>query len=108
MGEVYQINDWVKLNYKSSFAVEDLAVQANMSSSSLHRKFKAAIGMGPVQCQKQLRLVEARRQMLSLGATVIQAAIEVGYESVSQFSRGYKSMFGVSPSQDVKSHKGSE
>ena len=35
-----------------------------MSVSQFHQKFKNAVGMGPLQCQKRLRLTEARRLML--------------------------------------------
>ncbi len=57
--------------------------------------------MAPLQYQKQLRLLEARRLMISDGANVETAAFRVGYESPSQFSREYSRMFGVSPRRDV-------
>ena len=71
-----------------------------MSVSSFHQKFKSAVGMGPLQCQKRLRLTEARRMMLDEQATVTDASLEVGYESVSQFIRDYRKMFGLSPKED--------
>lgn len=101
-GEIYNINSWIKQNYKDTFSVEDLAEQSNMSLSSFHQKFKSAIGMGPLQCQKKLRLMEARRFMLDKGANVTDAAMEVGYESVSQFIRDYRRMFGRSPQKDIQ------
>lgn len=100
-GDIYYINNWIKKNYKVDFSVEDLAEQSNMSLSTFHQKFKSAVGMGPLQCQKKLRLMEARRLMLDKAATVTDAAIEVGYESVSQFIRDYRRMFGRSPQKDV-------
>lgn len=101
-GDIYFINSWIKQNYKIDFSVEELAGQSNMSLSSFHQKFKSAIGMGPVQCQKKLRLTEARRLMLDKAANVTDAAMEVGYESVSQFIRDYRRMFGRSPQKDVQ------
>ena len=101
-GDIYYINSWIKQNYKVDFAVEDLAEQSNMSLSSFHQKFKSAVGMGPLQCQKKLRLTEARRLMLDKAANVTDAAMEVGYESVSQFIRDYRRMFGRSPQKDVQ------
>ncbi|UPT36776.1 helix-turn-helix domain-containing protein [Pseudomonas amygdali] len=100
--DIYLTNDWIRSNYKTDFAVDDLAELANMSVSSFHRKFKTAIGMGPLQCQKQLRLVEARRLMLDEAYSVTAVSLEVGYESLSQFSRDYKRMFGLSPQRDVQ------
>lgn len=100
--DIFSTNDWIKSNYKSAFAVDDLAQNLNMSVASFHRKFKAAIGMGPLQCQKQLRLVEARRSMLNEGHSVTDVALDVGYESMSQFSREYKRMFGLPPQRDIQ------
>ena len=57
--------------------------------------------MGPLQCQKRLRLTEARRLMLDDGLNVTEASLEVGYESVSQFIRDYKKMFGAAPKEDI-------
>ena len=57
--------------------------------------------MTPIQYQKQLRLLEARRLMVEDGANVTGAAYRVGYESVSQFSREYARMFGTPPKRDI-------
>lgn len=99
--EIYKINTWIKENYKSDFTVETLAEHANMSISGFHEKFKNAVGMEPIQCQKKLRLLEARRLMLDGAKNITQAALEVGYESVAQFTRDYKKIFGLPPKADI-------
>ncbi|BCG60867.1 hypothetical protein PUR_42920 [Paenibacillus sp. URB8-2] len=58
--------------------------------------------MSPIQFQKQLRLQEARRLLLSESTDAADVAFRVGYESPSQFSREYSRMFGFSPIQDIK------
>ncbi len=93
---------WIRENYSKTFNVEELAKSNNMSVSTLQHKFKAITTMGPLQYQKQLRLQEARRLMLSGTMDVTSAAMEVGYESPSQFSREYKRLFGLPPKQDIK------
>lgn len=103
--EIYEANSWIKENFRSSFTVESLAEQQNMSVSLFHQKFKSAVGMGPLQCQKRLRLTEARRLMLDDGRNVTEASLEVGYESVSQFIRDYKKMFGTAPKEDISHFK---
>lgn len=101
-GEMYEANNWIKQNYKQFFTVEELAIRKNMSVSAFHQKFKSAVGMGPLQCQKRLRLTEARRLMLDENASVTDASVEVGYESVSQFIRDYKKMFHTPPKGDIQ------
>lgn len=98
---IYKANSWIKENFRDSFTVENLAEQRNMSVSQFHQKFKSAVGMGPLQCQKRLRLTEARRLMLDDRKNVTEAAFEVGYESLSQFTRDYRKMFGFAPKEDI-------
>lgn len=102
VGEIYEINSWIKENYKNTFTIEELAKQKNMSVSNFHKKFKNAVGMGALQCQKRLRLTEARRIMLDENMNVTEVSTNVGYESVSQFIRDYKKMFGKSPKDDIQ------
>lgn len=99
--EIYGINSWIKKNFRTAFTVEELAGQGNISVSLFHQKFKRAVGMGPLQCQKRLRLTEARRLMLDDHKNVTEASSEVGYESVSQFTRDYRKAFGAAPKEDI-------
>ncbi|WP_077308261.1 AraC family transcriptional regulator [Terribacillus halophilus] len=92
-------------NFKRTFRMEELAEIANMSVSSLHRNFKEVTAMSPLQFQKQLRLQEARRLLLTESTDATDAAFQVGYESPSQFSREYARMFGLPPIQDIKKMK---
>ncbi len=81
--------------------IEELASIAQMSSSAFHRQFKSITSMTPLQYQKQLRLLEARRLMLAEEVNVETAAFQVGYESPSQFSREYSRLFGMPPRRHV-------
>jgi AraC-like DNA-binding protein len=101
----YQIKDVIEHitnNYDKSFRIEELAEKVNMSVSSLHRHFKEVTAMTPIQYQKQLRLQEARRLLLTEGTDAADVAFRVGYESPSQFSREYSRMFGFPPRHDIK------
>jgi hypothetical protein len=57
--------------------------------------------MSPIQYQKRLRLLEARRLMIDGGETAECSAFKVGYKSASQFSREYSRMFGHAPLRDT-------
>ncbi|MFO7304321.1 MAG: AraC family transcriptional regulator [Gammaproteobacteria bacterium] len=91
----------IRRNYARPISIEELASRASMSTSAFHRRFKALTSISPLQFQKQLRLLEARRMMMNEGLSATRAASLVGYESVSQFTREYRRMFGVSPKRDV-------
>ncbi|GJG88805.1 AraC family transcriptional regulator [Gemmatimonadetes bacterium T265] len=93
--------EWLKRNATRPIRMEELAREVNMSPSTMHAWFKAVTHMSPLQFQKQLRLQEARRILMSEPADAATASQRVGYESPSQFSREYRRLFGVPPLRDV-------
>lgn len=89
-------------HYAEPVRIEVLAEAASMSLSAFHVHFRATTSLTPLQFQKQLRLIEARRRMLALGEVISDAAYGVGYESVPQFTREYARMFGQPPARDIR------
>lgn len=73
-----------------------------MSESSFARHFKRLTTLTPLQYQKQLRLHEAKRLLISGSCDARQAGFRVGYVSAQQFSRECKRLFGRPPMQDAK------
>jgi transcriptional regulator GlxA family with amidase domain len=92
---------WLKSNYSQAISMDELAAQANMSTSTFHHHFRSLTALSPLQYQKQLRLQEARRLMLAERMDAANAAFQVGYESPSQFNREYNRLFGAPPLRDI-------
>jgi AraC-like DNA-binding protein len=61
--------------------------------------------MTPLEYRREFRLGEARRRILAGEARVGAIGLDVGYESVSQFSREYRRYFGCSPSEEAENLK---
>ncbi|WP_229290651.1 helix-turn-helix domain-containing protein [Burkholderia cenocepacia] len=101
MAQVGRAIAWLGKHFRERFSIDRLAAEAGMSPSSLHEHFRAVTAMTPLQFQKQLRLQQARSLMLVHDIDVTTAAIRVGYESPSQFSREYRRHFGESPARDI-------
>lgn len=93
---------FLKENYSKKLNIEDIAQFVNMAPSSFYRNFRKVTQISPLQYQKQLRLYEARRLMLTKEHNAQSASYLVGYESPAQFSREYKKMFGAPPVKDLK------
>lgn len=93
---------WIGQNFDRPIKVEDVSAACGMSRASLNRSFREITGLSPLQYQKQLRLLEARRLLIAGEQNVSSAAFAVGYESSSQFSRDYLRHFDVTPSQDLR------
>jgi AraC-like DNA-binding protein len=95
-------------SYSDDFDVEELAKELDMSSSTFHSSFKAVTDTSPLQYIKSVRLHKARTLMIQDGLNASMAAIQVGYESPSQFNREYKRLFGVTPAKDVTVLRGQQ
>ena len=95
----------IRANFAKPLRVKHLAEAAGMSASSFHEHFRAITSLTPLQFQKQLRLIEARRMMLADGEMISNAAYAVGYESIPQFTRDYARMFALPPARDMKAAK---
>ncbi|TGL62081.1 AraC family transcriptional regulator [Leptospira sarikeiensis] len=92
-------------SFDKDLDVRSLAFDAGMSISTFHSSFKAVTNASPIQYIKNVRLHKARILMLQEGLNAYNAAIQVGYESPSQFSREYKRFFGTPPGKDTASFR---
>lgn len=92
----------IRQGYREPIVVPELAREVGMSPSSLHKHFRAITSTTPLQFQKELRLLEARRLLLAGQHAVSDVAYLVGYESPNQFSREYSRKYGVPPSAELR------
>ncbi len=94
--EIARSIEYLSSRLSEAVTIEDMAAQVGMSRAVLHRKFKQATRMTPIQFVKSMRLNNAAMKIAG-GMNVNEAAMEVGYVSSSQFSREFKRMYGQSP-----------
>lgn len=91
----------IENHYTDTMSIDQLAAEVNMSVSAFHHNFKAVTSTSPLQYLKSYRLHQARTMMLQDGLKASAAAMRVGYESASQFSREFKRYFGVTPGEEI-------
>ncbi|MFJ8787828.1 AraC family transcriptional regulator N-terminal domain-containing protein [Streptomyces sp. NPDC102462] len=101
LSHIAQAVQWIRENYREPFRVDDVADLIGMSTSAFYRNFQAVTGMSPIQFQKKIRLHEARLLLMAHPKDIAHIGYLVGYDSASQFSREYRRLFGVPPSQDA-------
>jgi AraC-like DNA-binding protein len=90
---------WLRDHYAEPMTVDQLADLAGMSTSTLHRRFRAVTALSPLQFQKRIRLQHAQSLLLAHPGDVAAVGHAVGYDSASQFTREYRRMFGAPPGQ---------
>lgn len=98
--QIAKVLQKINESYSNDFDIEKLAKELDMSSSTFHSSFKAVTGTSPLQYIKNVRLHKARNLMIQDGLNANIAAIQVGYESLSQFNREYKRLFSITPGKD--------
>ena len=96
-GQIGRVLHLIHTGFANGFDVETLAREAGMSISTFHEHFKAVTASSPLQYIKAIRLHKARLLMVHDGIGAAEAALQVGYESASQFSREFKRFFGAAP-----------
>ncbi|MEA1941786.1 MAG: AraC family transcriptional regulator [Pseudomonadota bacterium] len=90
----------IRRDFAEALPVGTLAREAGMSASAFHAHFRSLTGTTPLQYQKAVRLMEARRRLQDTDDSVSGIAFSVGYESPTQFSREYSRQFGRPPRAD--------
>ena len=96
---IAQTLTYIEQHLAEPFTVEHLAELSGMSLVTFHRLFKKVTGDSPVQFIKKTRLSNAKNLIQNHGMKASLAANSVGYESASQFSREFKRLFGMTPSE---------
>src|SRR5688572_12884002 len=92
------VQNYIRENLDGDLSLDTLAQIACFSSFHFHRLFKSLTGETVNDCVVRLRL---ERAVALLKATpqmsLLQAAVESGFQSASNFSRTFKQRYGLNP-----------
>lgn len=83
----------------SEYTIDSLASDVVMSRMSLYRKMKSLTGQTPADFIRTVRLKTAAQLLKSGNCNVSEACYRTGFASPQNFSKHFKEMFGVLPSQ---------
>ncbi len=85
-----------------------LAKHARMSPFRFHRAFSAAARETPKQFTLRLRLARAAALLLTSGSTVLEIALDSGFQNHEVFCRAFRRCFGMTPTAYRKRGFGGE
>lgn len=88
---------------REALRVEDLANAVRLSTSRFRYLFKHEIGLSPPACLTTLRMRRAKDLIESTFLGIKEVRDLVGLADASDFSRRYKSSFGITPMQARRS-----
>lgn len=84
------------------YTVEQLAIDLCMSRMTFYRKIQSATGQKPTEFMRTIRLRRAAELLLEGRQSVTEISYATGFTSVSYFSRCFRTMYGVPPTQFLK------
>lgn len=91
-----RVREHLEARFHEHVSLDELSALADLSRYHLLRIFKRATGLPPNAYQQCLRIRAAQR-MLRSGSPIAKVAIEVGFASVSHFTRQFKKIVGAPP-----------
>lgn len=88
------------------FRITELCREVGMSRSQLHRKLRAVTGKSASEFVRSHRLQRAAQLFDGGYGNVTEVAYAVGFHNLSYFSRSFRDLYGVQPSEYLKDRKG--
>src|SRR5579871_794321 len=101
------MRDWKKVQPALNFARQnldknvtliELAANTRQSLFHAHRTLRGLLGETPKQFTLRLRIDHAAAALVSSRASILDIALECGFESHEAFCRAFRRRFGLSPS----------
>ncbi|WP_080947469.1 AraC family transcriptional regulator [Moraxella bovoculi] len=92
------IINYMQDNAEHKITINKLATIAGLSISGLERLFRSVLNLSPQQMLQKIRLEKAVKLLQNPNESVIEIAIQCGYTDHSAFSRQFKQLTGLSPS----------
>ncbi len=93
--------DLMNENLASTLSIPKMAQLLNVSLSTLSHQFKKETGLSPGQVYKQKR-IDKSKQLLANGLSVTETSIQMGFKNPYHFSKLFKNIESISPSQFKK------
>ena len=90
---------YIKENYREKISVEDIAAQAQLSSSHLFAVFKKQFGVSPISFLNSYRMSIAAEQLQVTTKSINRIAAEVGIEDSIYFNKIFKKHYQMSPTE---------
>jgi len=96
---ISRLDTYLRNNIHLPLLRKDLANIAHISQPHLARIYKKILHMTPLERLTQLRMQHAQLLLLQSDQPITTISADVGYESISHFSRTFRKYSGKSPRQ---------
>ena len=90
---------YIDAHIDEPLTMERIAAASGMSASLLNRLFKQYTGFGVIGCLRRARIREACRMIRETDYNFTQIAEKTGFQSIHYFSRTFKQIEGMTPTE---------
>lgn len=90
---------YIKANFAKKLTLEEIAEEVGFSRYYFARQFKKATGMTVVAYINLIRCRRAKKLLEQKQCSVLEAANQCGFENASYFSKTFREIMGMLPSQ---------
>ncbi|MFV1449512.1 helix-turn-helix domain-containing protein [Maribacter sp. HS] len=94
---VFQFLELMEINFLNETNAEYYANQLGISTKRLNQVLQEKLNLTAKQVIQQRQITEAKRKLIRSEITTKELAFDLGFESISSFSRFFKKNVGVSP-----------
>ena len=102
---VQEIIDYVSDNYREKITIDELAFIFRTNRATLCKEFKGATGKTLIEFINDKKLEVAKRRILETTESFTGISEYLNFESIHYFTRFFKKMSGVSPSEFRRQNK---
>ena len=97
------IESYMTENLSESITLDELSMATGFSLSTIKRIFQSQAGCGALHYFLKLKIKEAKRLIKETDMSITEISEKLGFSSIHYFSRIFKNITGISPSQYAKS-----
>lgn len=95
---------FIDSHYQQDISIQDLATACGLNRSYFGRLFRESMNQSPQQFLIQYRMAKAAQLLKGSQISIAEVGVRVGYENQLHFSRAFKSVFDMSPSEYRRRH----
>lgn len=97
--EIQTVKNYMKVNYHKNITLDDLVELVHINKFYLIRIFKQEVGMSPIDYLIHVRIDEAQKMLRNTNIAIADIAHLVGFQSPSHFSKTFRELSNMTPSQ---------
>jgi two-component system response regulator YesN len=94
---LYKAKEYIELHYSESITLEQVAEYVELSPFYFSKLFKDRFGMTFIDYLTDIRISKAKTEMADPGKSLKEICFSIGYKDPNYFSRVFKKLTGLSP-----------